>query len=75
MPYSGNSKKEVDGRSDVAFNVGGEWKLTDRFRLLFSAGRSFREGPSFAAYLGLQIILKGLIKGDQQNGKAQPEKN
>ncbi len=23
-------------------------------------GRSFREGPSFAAYFGLQIILKGL---------------
>ncbi len=71
----GNSKKEADGHSDVAFNVGGELKLTDRYRLLFSAGRSFREGPSFAAYFGLQIILKGLIEGDQQNGKAQPEKN
>lgn len=70
-----NSKKEADGCFDIAFNVEGELSLSDRYRLLFSAGRSFREGPNLTAYFGLQIILKGLNKGGQQNGKLPSEKN
>lgn len=70
----GNSKKETDGNYDVAFNVGGELKLSDRFRLLFSAGRSFREGPSVLAYLGIQIVLKGFHKGGNDAQKDSEKK-
>jgi hypothetical protein len=68
-----NSKKEAEGRSDYAFNVGGELKLSDRYLILLSAGRSLREGPSFLAYLGLRIVLKGVHKGGK-NEQKDPEK-
>lgn len=55
----GNSKKEANGQSEIAFNFGGELLLTDRYRLLFSAGRSLRDGPSLMVYFGLRIVLKG----------------
>ncbi len=69
----GNSKKEVDGQSDIAFNVGGQFILSDRYRLLFSAGRSLLEGPSLSVYLGIQIVLKGVHKGGK-NEQNDPEK-
>ena len=69
----GNSKKEADGHSDIAFNVGGELKLSDRYLVLFSAGRSLREGPSFLAYLGLRIVLKGIGKRVSNEQKVSEE--
>ncbi len=58
----GNSKKEVDGQYDISFNAGGELKLSDRYIILFSAGRSLRDGPSFMAYLGVRVVLKDIWK-------------
>ncbi len=69
----GNSKKEADGHFEIALNFGGELKLSDRYLVLFSAGRSLREGPSLLAYLGIQIALKGVHKGGN-NEQKDPEK-
>ncbi len=67
-----NSQKEAEGSSDYAFNVGGELKLSDRYLLLFSAGRSLREGRSLLAYLGIQIVLKGARKrGNDEQGDSE----
>ncbi len=57
-----NTRKEAGGRSEYAFNFGGQLMLTDRYYLLFSAGRSFLEGPSFFSYLGIRIVTKGIGK-------------
>jgi hypothetical protein len=61
----GNSKRK--DRTEIGFNLGGEFSLSDRIRLLFSAGRSFREGPSLSVYFGLQIVTKG--HGERRRGE------
>ncbi len=39
VEFFGNSPKESGGRSELAFNVGGTWKLNQNLNLLFSGGR------------------------------------
>ena len=54
----GNSPKERGGRSDVAFNIGGTWKLSTHFSLLFAGGRDIVGDTNAMAYIGLQFLTK-----------------
>jgi hypothetical protein len=54
----GNSPKEHGSRSEVAFNVGGSWKLNDHVNLLFAGGRDVVGDTNAMAYVGLQILTK-----------------
>jgi len=54
----GNSPKERGGRSDVAFNLGGSWKLSTHVNLLFAAGRDIVGDTTAMAYVGLQVLTK-----------------
>ncbi len=54
----GNSPKESGGRSELAFNVGGTWKLTKHLNLLFSGGRDIVGDTHPMAYIGLQLLTK-----------------
>ena len=54
----GNSPKERGGRSDVAFNVGGIWKLNEHVNLLFTGGRDIVGDTHAMAYIGLQFLTK-----------------
>jgi hypothetical protein len=54
----GNSPKERGGRSDIAFNVGGTWKLHEHVNLLFAGGRDIVGDTTAMAYVGLQFLTK-----------------
>ncbi len=54
----GNSPKERCGRSDVAFNIGGTWKLSQHVNLLFAGGRDIVGDTSAMGYIGLQLLKK-----------------
>jgi hypothetical protein len=54
----GNSPKERSGRSDVAFNIGGTWKLSRHLNLLFTSGRDIVGDTHLMAYVGLQVLTK-----------------
>jgi len=54
----GNSSKERGSRSDVAFNLGGTWKLSNHVNLLFTAGRDIIGDTSAMAYVGLRFLTK-----------------
>jgi hypothetical protein len=54
----GNTPKERGGRADVAFNVGGTWKLSRHVNMLFAAGRDIVGDTSAMIYLGLQFLTK-----------------
>ena len=54
----GNSPKERGGRSDVAFNIGGTWRLNRHLNLLFSGGRDIVGDTHAMAYVGLQLLTK-----------------
>ena len=54
----GNSPKEHGGRSDLAFNFGGSWKLNKHLNLLFSGGRDIVGDTHAMAYIGLQFLTK-----------------
>jgi Putative MetA-pathway of phenol degradation len=54
----GNSPKEGGGRSELAFNVGGTWKLNKHLNLLFSGGRDIVGDTHAMAYVGLQLLTK-----------------
>ena len=54
----GNTPKERGSRSDVAFNVGGSWKLSKHVNLLFSTGRDIVGDTRAMVYLGLQVLTK-----------------
>ena len=54
----GNSPKERGDRSEVAFNVGGTWKLTKHLNLLFSGGRDIVGDTHAMCYIGLQLLTK-----------------
>jgi hypothetical protein len=54
----GNSPKERGGRSDVAFNLGGSWKLSTHLNLLFAAGRDILGDTTAMAYVGFQVLTK-----------------
>jgi hypothetical protein len=54
----GNSQTERGARSDVAFNVGGIWKLSEHLNLLFTGGRDIVGDTHAMCYVGLQILTK-----------------
>jgi hypothetical protein len=54
----GNSPKERGGRSDVAFNLGGTWKLSEHVNLIFAGGRDIVGDTSAMVYIGLQVLTK-----------------
>jgi Putative MetA-pathway of phenol degradation len=54
----GNSPKEPGGSPEVAFTIGGTWKLSKHVNLLFSAGRDIIGDTTAMGYLGLQILTK-----------------
>ena len=54
----GNSPEERNGRSDVAFNIGGSLKLNEHINLLLTAGRDIVGGTHAIAYIGLQLLTK-----------------
>jgi hypothetical protein len=54
----GNSPKEHGGHSDVAFNLGGTWKLNPHLNLLFTGGRDIVGDTHLMAYIGLQFLTK-----------------
>ena len=54
----GNSSKEHGARSEVAFNLGGTWKLGKHLNLLFSGGRDIVGDTTAMGYLGLQLLTK-----------------
>jgi len=54
----GNSPKERGRRSDLAFNVGGSWKLNKHLNVLFTGGRDIVGDTHAMAYIGLQFLTK-----------------
>ena len=54
----GNSPKERGGRSELAFNVGGSWKLNKHLNMLFTGGRDIVGDTHAMAYIGLQLLTK-----------------
>jgi hypothetical protein len=54
----GNSPKERGGHSDLAFNIGGTWKLSQHLNLLFAGGRDIVGDTHAMAYIGLQLLTK-----------------
>jgi outer membrane putative beta-barrel porin/alpha-amylase len=54
----GNPPKEIASHSEIAFNLGGTWKLSDHFNLLFTAGRDIVGDTHAMAYIGLQLLTK-----------------
>ena len=54
----GNSPKERDGHSDLAFNIGGVLRFSDHVNLLLSAGRDIVGDTHAMAYIGLQFLTK-----------------
>jgi len=54
----GNSPKERGRRSDLAFNVGGSWKLNKHLNVLFTGGRDIVGDTHAMAYIGLQLLTK-----------------
>ena len=54
----GNSPKERGGRSEMAFNLGGTWKLSNNINLLFAGGRDIVGDTTAMAYVGLQLLTK-----------------
>jgi hypothetical protein len=54
----GNSPKERGDRSELAFNLGGVWKLSKHVNLLFAGGRDIVGDTTAMGYIGLQILTK-----------------
>jgi hypothetical protein len=54
----GNSPKERGARSELAFDVGGTWKLNEHLNLLFSGGRDIVGDTHAMTYIGLQLLTK-----------------
>jgi len=54
----GNSPKERGSRADVAFNLGGAWKLSEHVNFLFTGGRDIVGDTRAMAYVGLQFLTK-----------------
>jgi hypothetical protein len=54
----GNSPKERGGRSDLAFNLGGTWKLSRHINVLFAGGRDIVGDTTAMGYIGLQLLTK-----------------
>jgi len=54
----GNSPKERGSGSDVAFSLGGAWKLSKHVNLLFAGGRDIVGDTSAIPYIGLQLLTR-----------------
>jgi hypothetical protein len=54
----GNSSRERGRGSELAFDIGGSWKLSKHLNLLFSAGRDIVGDTHAMGYLGLQLLTK-----------------
>jgi hypothetical protein len=54
----GNSPRERGGRSDITFNLGGTWKLSEHINLLFAGGRDIVGDTKPMGYIGLQLLTK-----------------
>jgi len=54
----GNTQKQSGTRPDVAFNIGGTFKLAEHLNLLFTGGRDLYGDNRAMLYLGLQILTK-----------------
>ncbi len=54
----GNSPKERGGRFELAFNIGGTWKLSKHINLLFAGGRDIVGDTTAMGYIGLQLLTK-----------------
>ena len=54
----GNSPKERGVPSELAFNVGGSWKLNKHLNLLFTGGRDIVGDTHAMVYVGLQVLTK-----------------
>jgi Putative MetA-pathway of phenol degradation len=58
MELFGNSPKERGIRSELAFDIGGTWKLSTHLNLLFTAGRDIVGETHAMVYLGLQLLTR-----------------
>jgi len=54
----GNSPTERRAGSDVAFNLGGTWKLSEHVNFLFTGGRDIVGDTRAMAYVGVQSLTK-----------------
>jgi hypothetical protein len=63
-------KDTVDGQATTLLNLGGLYKFTPDFNLLFSAGRSASGERHTVAYLGLWWAFGGDEKSGQKTGAA-----
>jgi hypothetical protein len=54
----GISPKERGGRFQLAFDVGGTWKLNKHLNMLFSGGRDIVGDTTAMGYVGLQLLTK-----------------
>ena len=53
-----NSPKERGSRSNVAFNIGGTWRLSKQLNLIFAGGRDIVGDATAIGYIGLQVLTK-----------------
>ena len=54
----GNAPKERGSHSELAFNIGGTWKVSKHLNLLFAGGRDIVGDTHAMAYIGLQLLTK-----------------
>jgi len=54
----GNFPQVQGGGSDIGFNIGGAWKVSEHLALLFSGGRDIVGDTNAMAYIGLQLLTK-----------------
>lgn len=54
----GNTPQEREGRAEVAFDLGGKWKLNEHLNLLCTGGRDIVGNARVIAYVGLQFLTK-----------------
>jgi len=71
----GRSKDTVGGQGTTIVNVGGFYKFTPDFNLLFSAGHSVGGENHAVAYLGLWWAFGGDAKAEQKSGMAPAPAN
>jgi Putative MetA-pathway of phenol degradation len=54
----GSTPQERGGRAEIAFNVGGVWRLNEHINLLYAAGRDIVGDARVMVYIGLQFLTK-----------------
>jgi Putative MetA-pathway of phenol degradation len=58
LEFFGNSPTEHGAQSDVAFNLGGSWKVSEHVNFLFTGGRDIVGDTRAVCYVGLQVLTK-----------------